>query len=215
MQDQPIPGLVDTASREAVRAYGVMYTLRALERLALAPYSAPELADILKVEVRTARRLLKRLHVEGYVVQEDGYRRRYRATLRLAALGRQVRERSTLARAVAPWAAYLTATTASMVHLWIPGAGEPYCVIHSEAGCELPRDEATSPAVVLHPDRRSRCSQAFAGDSIAAAVLDCGRVVGALGVTGVADTCALAEVVSAASGLSRCLAALPTYRVAR
>jgi DNA-binding IclR family transcriptional regulator len=75
---------------EAVRAYATMNTVRALECLAVAPLSAPELAASLQVSARTARRLLQRLAVEGFVTQERGHRRRYHATLRLADLGRQV-----------------------------------------------------------------------------------------------------------------------------
>jgi predicted ArsR family transcriptional regulator len=42
-----------------------MYTLRALELLAFSDVSAPDLAASLKVNPRTARRLLKRLAAEG------------------------------------------------------------------------------------------------------------------------------------------------------
>jgi len=54
----------------APEAWHVTRTLRAMELLALAPRSAPELADGLGVHVRTARRVLKRLELvcEGAVV---------------------------------------------------------------------------------------------------------------------------------------------------
>ena len=64
------------ADRPAVRAYAVMNTLRALERLATAPSSAPELAAALGVSVRTARRMLQRLAADGYAIQDGGHRRR-------------------------------------------------------------------------------------------------------------------------------------------
>ena len=52
----------------APEAWHVTRTLRAMEQLAVRPRSAPELADGLGVHVRTARRILKRLESEGYVV---------------------------------------------------------------------------------------------------------------------------------------------------
>ena len=62
----------------APEAWHVTRTLRAMELLAVAPRSAPELADGLGVHVRTARRVLKRLESEGYVMLSDDRRRRYR-----------------------------------------------------------------------------------------------------------------------------------------
>src|SRR5690349_19520881 len=106
---------------EPVRAYAAMNTVRALERLAFAALSAPELADGLQVSVRTARRLLQRLALEGFVTQERGHRRRYHATLRLAALGRQMLDHAPLAQAAAPRVARLAEDTSCVAHLWIRG----------------------------------------------------------------------------------------------
>jgi hypothetical protein len=73
-----------------------MNTVRALECLAFTALSAPQLADSLQVSVRTARRLLKRLAIEGFVIQERDHRRRYHPTLRLAALGQQMLDHAPL-----------------------------------------------------------------------------------------------------------------------
>lgn len=81
---------------EPVRAYAAMNTVRALECLAFTALSAPQLADSLQVSVRTARRLLKRLAIEGFVIQERDHRRRYHPTLRLAALGQQMLDHAPL-----------------------------------------------------------------------------------------------------------------------
>jgi DNA-binding IclR family transcriptional regulator len=74
----------------APEAWHVTRTLRAMELLAVAPRSAPELADALGVHVRTARRVLKRLESEGYVALTADRRRRYRPTMRIVALAGQV-----------------------------------------------------------------------------------------------------------------------------
>ncbi|HEY6695512.1 MAG TPA: glutathione S-transferase N-terminal domain-containing protein [Solirubrobacteraceae bacterium] len=66
-------------------------TLRALELLAREPASAPELADALAVDVRTARTLLGALAADGYVAR--GPRRRWRATGRFESLAADARSR--------------------------------------------------------------------------------------------------------------------------
>jgi glutathione S-transferase len=72
-------------SRAAIR------TLRALELIAREPASAPELADALAVDVRTARTLLAALAAGGYVAR--GPRRRWRVEARFESLAQGARSR--------------------------------------------------------------------------------------------------------------------------
>jgi DNA-binding MarR family transcriptional regulator len=217
MHDHPSPATGLRASRpDAIRAYGVMNTVRALERLALAPQSTAELADSLQIGVRTARRLLQRLAAEGYVVQDGGHRRRYRATLRLAALGRQLLERAALPRLAAPIVARLAAVTSCTAHLWIAAQGEVLCVVHAHpaAGPSLPRptlgelvaDRDSAAGAVLSPERRRLRSCAYLLDgreaAAAAAVVEGGAVVAAIGVTGDLTLDCLELVVDAAAALN-------------
>jgi IclR family acetate operon transcriptional repressor len=116
-----------------VRAYSVMNTVRALERLALRPLSAPELAASLQIDERTARRMLRRLAVEGYVERGGGDRRRFRSSLRLASLGRQLVEHDPLVRLCAPSVAALARVTGATAHLWIPSYHDVVCVLHADA----------------------------------------------------------------------------------
>jgi DNA-binding IclR family transcriptional regulator len=81
-----------------IRAYGTMYTVHALERLAVRPMSTSELALNLQVSQRTARRIVQRLEIEHYVTPiKSGNRLRYHLTPRLPQLGR-VAEASTQAQ---------------------------------------------------------------------------------------------------------------------
>src|SRR5215212_10606402 len=94
--------------------------LRAMELLAVAPRSAPELADGLGVHVRTARRVLKRLESEGYVVLSDDRRRRYRPTMRVVALAGQVVERAELTQTARPHVTALREQVGGSCHLCVP-----------------------------------------------------------------------------------------------
>jgi DNA-binding IclR family transcriptional regulator len=91
----------------AAEYFHVARTLRTLELLAISPRSAPELADALGAHVRTARRILKRLELEGYVQVREGHRRRYRPTMRIVAVAGQVVERAELTRAAVPHVTWL------------------------------------------------------------------------------------------------------------
>ena len=83
---------------EPIRAYATMYTVHALERLAVRPLSSSELALNLQISQRTARRILQRLEVEHYVTPiKSANRLRYHLTPRLPQLGR-VAETSTQAQ---------------------------------------------------------------------------------------------------------------------
>lgn len=109
-----------------------MNTVRALERLALRPLSAPELAASLQIDERTARRMLRRLAVEGYVDRSGDDRRRFRSSLRLASLGRQLVEHDPLVRRCAPSVIALARITGATAHMWIPSYHDVVCVLHAD-----------------------------------------------------------------------------------
>lgn len=114
----------------APEAWHVTRTLRAMELLAVKPRSAPELADALGVHVRTARRVLKRLHFEGYVTVNGDRRRRYRPTMRVVALAGQVVERAELTRAALPHVTALRRELGEGCHLTVPSYMSALCLVH-------------------------------------------------------------------------------------
>ena len=118
----------------APEAWHVTRTLRAMELLAVAPRSAPELADGLGVHVRTARRVLKRLESEGYVVLGDGRRRRYRPTMRIVALAGQVVERAELTQVAVPHVLALREQLSRDCHLCVPSYLSALCLVHAPLG---------------------------------------------------------------------------------
>lgn len=114
----------------APEAWHVTRTLRAMELLAVAPRSAPELADGLGVHVRTARRVLKRLESDGYVVMSDDRRRRYRPTMRVVAIAGQVVERAELPQRAVPYVAALREELRLGCHLCVPSYLSALCLVH-------------------------------------------------------------------------------------
>jgi DNA-binding IclR family transcriptional regulator len=191
--------------------------------LAFTALSAPELADSLQVSVRTARRLLQRLALEGFVTQERGHRRRYHATLRLAALGRQMLDHAPLAQAAAPSIARVAQDASCVAHLWIPGYDDHVvCAVHADGRTGCPTisvlcDVASAPSsaagnVLLRArgELRSCCYVHMTGEpTFAAAVLERGRVVAALGISGERVFDASGAVVAAAARLSADLGSRP------
>jgi len=113
-------------------AYYASRTLQALELLAFQDLSCPQLAATMQIHPRTARRLLLRLAADGYIEQSHDSRRRYRATLRLAALGAQLINHDHLPRIAAPHVAQLHARTGTTAHLMIPSYRHVACVLHCE-----------------------------------------------------------------------------------
>ena len=112
-------------------AWHVTRTLRAMELLAVAPRSAPELADGLGVHVRTARRVLRRLESEGYVRLTDGRRRRYRPTMRIVALAGQVVLRAELTQTALPHVTALRDGLRRDAHLCVPSYLFALCLVHA------------------------------------------------------------------------------------
>jgi DNA-binding IclR family transcriptional regulator len=198
-----------------VRAYAAMNTLRALEWLAFRPLSAPELADGLQIGEASARRLLQRLALEGYVVQEGGHRRRYRATLRLAAVGRQLVRHAALPQAAAPCVARLAATTGCTAHLWVRSFDDLVCVVHAPPPTRtvpepqlaelIAAGERAAGSVLETARARARsCTylREAEGPAAAASVIDGGEVVAALAVNGESAADALRDVVRSAAELT-------------
>jgi DNA-binding IclR family transcriptional regulator len=132
------------AERASAEAYYASRTLQALELLAVQDLSCPQVAATMQIHPRTARRLLVRLAADGFIEQTFDRRRRYRATLRLAALGCQVIAHAQLPRIAAPFVAELCARTRAVAHLVIPSYRDIACVAH----CEDP-DAAQPPEPML------------------------------------------------------------------
>jgi DNA-binding IclR family transcriptional regulator len=119
----------------STEAYYASRTLQALEQLTFNDLSCPQVAAALQIHPRTARRLLMRLAADGYIEQTFDSRRRYRATLRLAALGAQVVAHAELPRIAASHVADLHAATRAVAHLVIPSYGGAVCVVHGDRSC--------------------------------------------------------------------------------
>jgi IclR family transcriptional regulator, acetate operon repressor len=160
---RPPFGVMRTA-RAPDSAQHVSRALQALELLAFQSLSVPQVADALQIHPRTARRLLSGLATEGYIEQTFDSRRRYRSTLRLAALGAEVIAHAELPRTAAPYVALLSARTGSVAHLVIASHRGAVCVVHTPAGhdAELPAPalgevlppHATAPGKVLLAHRQ-------------------------------------------------------------
>ncbi len=116
----------------APEAWHVTRTMRALELLAIAPRSAPELAGGLGIHPRTARRILNRLKDDGYVEPRPGdNRRRYRPTMRAAALGGLVVARADLTRIAAPHIEALQREVGLHCGLYVPAHRSVLCIAHA------------------------------------------------------------------------------------
>jgi DNA-binding IclR family transcriptional regulator len=105
--------------------------MQALEALAFQPLSAPQVAAVLKVHPRTARRLLNRLREEGYLTRTDDSRRLYAPTLRIVALAGQINARARLTRIAVPFVARLQEQTGGEAHLAIPSYRSVVCIVHA------------------------------------------------------------------------------------
>jgi DNA-binding IclR family transcriptional regulator len=137
------------------RAYYAARTMRALELLAFGEHSSNELAETLGIHPRTARRVLTELASDDYLTQGGGRRRRYRTTLRLAALGRQTVAHTRWLRSAAPWVARLAAQTRHPAGLWLPCYTDVVCVLAAQPAGPLPQPELgrLSPAHASAPGK--------------------------------------------------------------
>src|SRR5919109_208666 len=112
----------------------VARTMQVIELLAFQPLSAPQVAATLQIHPRTARRVLVRLHDEGYLTRSDAARRRYRPSMRIVALAAQVASRSPLTTGALPVVAQAHEETAAEAHLAVPSYLSVLCVVHA-GGC--------------------------------------------------------------------------------
>jgi IclR family KDG regulon transcriptional repressor len=113
----------------------VARTMQVLELLAFQPLSAPQVAATLQIHPRTARRVLVRLHEEGYLTRSDDARRRYTPTLRVVALATHVAVRSPLAVRALPFVAQLHEETGADAHLTVPSYLSALCMVHAGGAC--------------------------------------------------------------------------------
>lgn len=176
-------------------SYCALNTVRALKCLAFAKLSTAELADIIQLSPRTARRVVQRLMREGFVAQERRRGGHYYATLRLAVLRRQMLDHAPFAQAATPRLVQLAHGTRCMAQLWVRGYDEQIvCAVCADRRADSPAVSALGDVVpaplsaagtVLRGDQWSSCYvQHATGPTFAAAVVDSGQVVAALGVTG-------------------------------
>jgi DNA-binding IclR family transcriptional regulator len=114
----------------------VARTMQVLELLAFQPLSAPQVAATLQIHPRTARRLLVRLHEEGYLTRSDDTRRRYRPTMRVVAIAGQIAARSPLTARALPAVARLHEETGADAHLAVPSYLAALCVVHAGGACD-------------------------------------------------------------------------------
>lgn len=110
----------------------VARTLQVLELLAFQALSAPQVAATLQIHPRTARRVLVRLHEEGYLARDE--RRRYSLTMRVVALAAQYTARSPLALSALPFVERLHDETGAEAHLTVPSYLSTLCVVHADDG---------------------------------------------------------------------------------
>jgi len=113
----------------------VARTMQVLELLAFQPLSAPQVAATLQIHPRTARRVLVRLHDEGYLTRSNDARRRYAPTLRVVALAAHIAARSPLAVRSLPFVAQLHDQTSADAHLVVPSYLSALCIVHASGAC--------------------------------------------------------------------------------
>jgi DNA-binding IclR family transcriptional regulator len=121
-----------------VDSYFVTRTMQTLEVLAFQPASAAQIADVLRVDARTARRLLNRLTDEGWLTRTEGRARSYRLSLRLVALAAHFAERAPLARAAQPVIDALHDRTRAAAHLCVPSYRSVLCMVHRDGAPAAP-----------------------------------------------------------------------------
>jgi DNA-binding IclR family transcriptional regulator len=104
----------------ATEAFFASRSMQALEVLAFGPATATQVATELQVHQRTARRLLNRMVLDGWLVKRDGPRPSYTPTLRIVALAAQLAARTSLVRHGTELGLELHRSTGDAVHLAIP-----------------------------------------------------------------------------------------------
>jgi DNA-binding IclR family transcriptional regulator len=135
------------AGMPSVDSFFVVRTMQALEVLAFRPSSAPQVADVLRVDARTARRLLNRLADEGWLVRTEGRVRTYTLSLRVAALAAHFLERAPITRAATTAVRALHERTGGVAHLTVPSYRSVLCLAQRADGANArPRFRELIPA---------------------------------------------------------------------
>src|SRR3954447_23183624 len=101
--------------------------MQVLELLAFQPLSAPRVAATLQIHPRTARRILVRLHEEGYLIRSNDTRRLYTPSMRIVALAGQIAARSPLTVRALSSVARLHGECGVDVHLAVPSYLSALC----------------------------------------------------------------------------------------
>jgi len=128
-------------------SFFVTRTMQALEVLAFQPCSAPQIADVLRVDARTARRLLNRLADDGWLTRTDGRTRMYSLSLRVVALAAHFAERAPLARAAQAAVRALHDRTGATAHLTVPSYRSVLCLAQRAGSADArPRMRELVPA---------------------------------------------------------------------
>jgi DNA-binding IclR family transcriptional regulator len=125
----------------SAESFFVTRTMQALEVLAFHPASAPQIAGVLQVDARTARRLLNRLTDDGWLVRSEGRVRTYTLSLRLVALAAHFAEGAPLARAAKAAVETLHERTGASAYLTVPSYRSVLCLVH-RGGCTDARPRA-------------------------------------------------------------------------
>jgi DNA-binding IclR family transcriptional regulator len=112
-------------------AFAVSRTLQALEVVAFRASTAPEVAGALRINARTARRLLNRLVADGWLTRTEGRGQPYMPTMRIVALAAHVAHRSPLAEHVLPAVRGLAADLGVAAHLVIPSYRAVLCLVRA------------------------------------------------------------------------------------
>ena len=118
-----------------VDSFFVIRTMQALEVIAFQPSSAPQVAEALRVDARTARRLLNRLTAEGWLVRTEGRVKTYTLSLRLVALSSHFLERAPLTKAATTVVRTLHAQTGGVAHLVVPSYRSVLCLARCARDC--------------------------------------------------------------------------------
>jgi IclR family acetate operon transcriptional repressor len=116
-------------------AFYVARTMQVLELLAFQSLSAPQVAATLQIHPRTARRVLVRLHDEGYLTRTDDAKRLYAPSMRVVALAGQITARAPLAVHGVPIVERLHDEVGARAHLVVPSYLSALCVVHADGVC--------------------------------------------------------------------------------
>jgi DNA-binding IclR family transcriptional regulator len=111
-----------------VDSFFVIRTMQALEVLAFQPSTAPQMAEVLRVDARTARRLLNRLADDGWLVRTEGRVRTYTLSFRLVALASHFLERAPLTVAATAVVSGLHERTGAVAHVDVPSYRSVLCL---------------------------------------------------------------------------------------